>query len=336
MKMLFFDYRESEKKYFEKNKYPDYDITFYETSLNESTHLTSEEFENTTIVSVFITSQITEHLINKFKNLTIITTRSTGYDHIDIEACADRHIAVLNVEDYGREPVIQYTLGVLIALTRNILPAIKCLKNVDVEYEQLLGQDLSSLSIGVIGTGSIGAAICRMMHNFGMTIYAYDFRVRPDLVDFVEYVELDDLYRKSDVITLHIPYTDESYHMISDEEFTKMKDGVYIINTSRGELIDTVAIYKAIKDGKVRGAALDVLECESLNLSKDNLLSMVQEASCECLSSTVINLRLIREPNVIITPHIAYNSQSAIDTILYKTFCNIHDYHKGLKKGLII
>ncbi len=336
MKMLFFDYRESEKKYFEKNKYPDYDITFYENSLNELTQLTPQEFEDTAIVSVFITSQITEHLINKFKNLTIITTRSTGYEHIDVEACADRHIAVLNVEDYGIEAVSQYTLGVLIALTRNILPAIKSLKNVDVEYEKLMGQDLSNLSIGVIGTGSVGSAICRMMHNLGMTIYAYDFRVRPDLVDFVEYVTLDELCEKSDVITIHIPYTDESYHMISDEEFTKMKDGAYLINTSRGELVDTVALYKAVKNGKVQGAALDVLECEGINLSKDNLLEMIEEATCECLSNTVITLRLIREPNVIITPHIAYNSQNAVDKILYKTFCNIHDYHKGFKKGVII
>ena len=323
MKMLFFDYRDSEKKYFETHACTGFDITFFTNNLNENTKLTEEEFNETEVISVFVSSQLTEKLINKFKNLRIIATRSTGYNHIDLEACADRNIAVLNVDGYGKYSVTQYTICVMIALIRNIVPSIKDFQLEKIIFDNYTGYDLTEMSLGVIGTGSIGASVCKIANLFGMHILAYDCKKNSDILDFVEYVTLEELYKRSNIITLHIPFIPDVYHMISNKEFEMMMDGVYIINTSRGELIDNAALYEAIQSKKVAGAALDVLECENLNMYPDDFLTNIKDATCDCLSSAIINQKLMAEPNILVTPHIAYNTFHAVNTILETTFSNI-------------
>lgn len=327
--MLFFDYRKPEETFFETCNNNDFDIKFYKHNLNDNTILTEEELEETEIVSVFVCSQITESVINKFKNLRIIATRSTGYNHIDLQACADRNIAVVNVENYGKSSVAQYTIGAILGLVRNFAISMKDFQLDKIDYNKYTGYDLSELSLGVIGTGAIGTGICEIANKFNMHIFAHDIKQNPDIADFVDYVSLEDLYKHSNVISLNIPYTSEVYHMIGKEQFDIMNDGVFIINTARGELIDNAALYEAIKSGKVRGAALDVLECENLNMYPDDFMYLIKESSCSCLSSAIINQKLIAEPNVIITPHIAYNTYQAINNILNVTFNNIKSCLKG-------
>ncbi len=323
MKMLLFDYRDSEKKFFETNTCTGFDITFFKHNLNENTELSDEELNETEIISVFVSSQVTEKVINKFKNLRIIATRSTGYNHIDIDTCRDRNIAVVNVDGYGKYSVTQYTICAMIALIRNMLPAIKDFQLEKIMFDKYTGYDLTEMSLGVIGTGSIGASVCKVANLFNMHILAYDCKKNPEITDFVEYVSLEELYKHSNIITLHIPFIPDVYHMISHKEFEMMQNGVYLVNTSRGELIDNAALYEAIQSKKVAGAALDVLECENLNMYPDDFLTNIKDATCNCLSSAIINQKLIAEPNVLVTPHIAYNTFHAINTILETTFSNI-------------
>lgn len=327
--MLFFDFREQEKPFFDRKKINDFDITFYKNNLTEKTELTEDEYNETEVISVFVCSQITEALINKFKNLRIITTRSTGYNHIDIQACTDRNIAVVNVEAYARSAVTQYTLGVILGLVRNIAPAMKDFQLDNIDYNKYTGYDLSELSLGVVGTGAIGAELCEIANKFGMHIFAYDIKPNKKIKDIVDYVSLEKLYKHSNVISLHIPYSNDNYHMLGEKEFEMMMDGVYIINTSRGELIDNAELYKAVKSSKVRGAALDVLECENLNMYPDDFMYLLKESSCDCLGSAIINQKLIAEPNIIITPHIAYNTYQAVNNILETTFNSIKACLKG-------
>ncbi|MCM1265341.1 MAG: hypothetical protein NC200_03995 [Candidatus Gastranaerophilales bacterium] len=336
IKMLMFDYRESEKKYFEHNDIEDFEISFHRESLNESTLLTEEEKNETAVLSVFINSRITEKVINQFKNLRVISTRSTGYNHIDLNACMDRNIAVLNVGDYGRTSVAQFTIGMIVAMVRNFIPAANDVKNRHTIHEKYEGRDISKLALGVIGTGSIGSAVCELADVFGMKIYAHDIKVNNNIKEFVEYVSLGELLSNSDIITLHVPYIKEFHHMISKKEFDIMKQDAYIINTARGELIDTSALYDAIKDGKLKGAALDVIECEELNSNIVDFDKTLKTASCECLESTILAQKLMSFDNVIVTPHIAYNTKDSINIILDTMFYDIKNYYQGSHTNQIV
>lgn len=329
MKMLMFDFRDSEKEYFKNNPIHDLEIEFIKESLNENTILTDEQKENTVIVSVFINSNLSKKILSQFKNLQIVATRSTGYNHIDIEHCRKNNITVLNVPDYGKTSVAQYTMGMIITLVRNVFLASNDIKNKEIDYPNYEGRDLSQLSIGVIGTGSIGSAVCELANMFNMKIYAHDIRINEKINNYVEYVCLDELLSKSDIITLHIPYIKEFYHMISEKEFKKMKDGVYIINTSRGELIDIEALYEYVKSGKVKGVALDVVECEYLNYEKKQFKKALDSSTERCLKNTLIVDKLLKFDNIIITPHIAYNTKESIINILDIMFKSIKCHYNG-------
>lgn len=330
IKMLMFDYRESEKKYLNDNIRSDFDITFRTDCLNEYTELSEDERNNTTILSIFINSKIDENILQKFKNLQIITTRSTGYNHIDIEACRKRNISVYNIGDYGRTSVAQYTIGIILSMIRNVISASNDVRNRHIVHEKYEGRDISKLSLGIIGTGSIGSAVCELANIFGMKIYAHDIKINKNISKFVEYVSFHELLRKSDIVSLHIPYIKECHHMISKKEFEIMKKGSYLINTARGELVDTKALYEAIKVGKLKGVALDVVECERLNSNIDDFEMTLKSASCDCLESALLVQKLMEFENVIITPHIAYNTQESVEKILEIMFNDLKNYYKGI------
>lgn len=336
IKMLMFDYRKSEKIYFENNITCDFDITFRTDSLNEHTELSDDEKNNTTIISVFINSKIDEKVLSKFKNLQIITTRSTGYNHIDINACRERNISVYNVGDYGRTSVAQYTIGVILSMIRNVIMATNDVRNRHIKHEKYEGRDISKLSLGVIGTGSIGSAVCELADVFGMKIYAHDIRINKNIAELVEYVSFNELLRNSDIITLHVPYIKEFHHMISAKQFEIMKDGAYLINTARGELIDTKALYDAIKSNKLKGVALDVVECERLNTNINDFETTLKSATCDCLESALLVQKLMEFDNVIITPHIAYNTKESVEKILEIMFNDLKNHYKGEHTNRII
>ena len=327
--MLMFDFRDTEKEYFKENTPTDLEIEFFKEPLSDKFHLTDSQKENTVVLSVFINSELTPEILSQFKNLQVVATRSTGYNHINLDYCKKNNIAVINTPYYGKSSVAQYTIGMIITLTRKVMLAANDVKNRKIDYSKYEGENLSKLSLGVIGTGSIGSAVCELANKFDLKIYAHDLKVNEDIKDFVEYVDFDELISKSDIITLHIPYILEFYHLLSDNEFKKMKQGVYIINTSRGELIDTSALYKYIKSGKVKGVALDVLECEYLKYDNEEIVTTVKNASETCLENVIITDKLMEFDNVIITPHIAYNTTQSIINILESMFISVKEHYHG-------
>lgn len=339
-RMLVFDFKKSERGFFEKQKFEDYDISFFEGSLNEKTvkNVALNDLENTEIISVFINSNITREVIEAFKKLKIITTRSTGFNHINLEECVKHNVAVTNVADYGAVTVVQFTYGVIIALVRKIVPALFDMKKLENNYESYIGHDLNALTLGVVGTGIIGSNMCKVANSLGMKILAYDIKQDKEVAEKynVEYVKLDDLIKASDIITLHIPYKDENYHMFSHREFDMMKDNAYFINTSRGELVNTYALYKALLDKKIQGCALDVGECEYFSFDMGHFLQKIPETTHNCLGRSLVLQKMIELPNVIITPHIAHSTTEAIQNILETTMNDINFYYKGKKSNRVI
>ena len=335
MKMLIFDFRDSEKDFFNKNNFPDFDITFIKEPLNEMSVLTDKQYEETDIISVFISSNLCSEVLNRFKNLRVIATRSTGYNHIDVKHCSQNNIAVFNVEEYGQTSVAQYTFALIMSLVRNLFPAYLDIQKNYVNHADYEGRNLNKLTIGIVGCGAIGSAVAKIAKFFEMKVLVHSIVKHPDVNSFVEYVSLDELLKESDIVSLHLPYTNENYHMIGEKEFAKMKDGAYFINTARGELIDIVALYENLISGKLKGAALDVLECEYLATSPENLVQEIKEYKTNCVASALITQKLLGMSNVIITPHIAYNTKESIDTLLKTTFNNIRDFHKGMHNNKV-
>ncbi len=334
-KMLFFDLRESEKPFFEKNKNLDkFNIKFFTESLNEETvnNLSEEDLENTTIISIFITSDITDKVLEKFKNLRIISTRSTGYDHIMIEPCTKNNIALINVEKYGNTSVAQFTFTLILALIRQLFPAIQAIKSGSCIQKNYTGRDINTLTLGIIGTGAIGAGVCAIAHGFGMKILAHDPYPKKELEQKynVEYLDLDKVLENADIISLHTPFTEDNYHMISGNQLKKMKDNSYFINVSRGELVNLEELLKYIKIGKINGAALDVVACVDPNCLEH--VKQLERSSLMCLEESKVVQELNKLPNVIITPHMAYDTQESVEFILEKTFEGLSDFLCGGNK----
>lgn len=337
IKMLIFDYRETEHKFFEENKFDNYDIKFFDFSLNEENleKIPEEEKNQASIISVFINSVLTKDVINSFKNLRAIATRSTGYDTIDKTACIQRNIALLNVQNYGETAVAEFTIGLIIGIARNIFKAVIDVKNKNFAEKSFVGRDLEKLTLGVIGTGAIGAAVCRLAHAFGMKILAYDLSEKNELIEKynVNFTTLDFLARNSDVISLHVPYTGDNYHMFAKHEFDLMKDKSYFINVARGEVVDLKYLKENLDNGKILGAALDVVACATTDC--EGLVQKLETSSLECFENSKIVKELIDMPNVVVTPHIAYESQDAIDYILRMTFDGISDFINGGSKNRV-
>lgn len=340
MNMLVFEYRDVEKKFFTDNKFENYNISFYQDALTPEfvQSIPEDVRDNTNIISVFINSLIDESVINSFKNLRIVSTRSTGYDHIDLSACKNKNVAVVNVENYGKTVVAQFTLGLMILLVRKIFPAAMCIKECR-KYETFYnGRDMSKLTLGVAGTGAIGASVCRLAKCMNMNIIAYDVVEKHELEEEInlKYVSFEELLEKSDIITLHMPYTGHNYHMFGSAQFDMMKQGVFFINTSRGELVDLISLYNNIESGKVQGAALDVLTCENVSFSCENFAAKMSPIPLECANEVKYVQKLLQFKNVIITPHIAYDTQDSVDYILDVTMRSISDVIYGGKMSRVV
>lgn len=328
MKMLMFDFRESEKEYFNTHDLPDFDIEFIKEPLNELSGLSERQLAETDVISVFIASNLTEDVIKQFKNLRIISTRSTGYNHIDLKYCTQNNIAVFNVGEYGASSVAQYTFMLILSLIRKLIPAYLDIQRNYIEHEAYEGRNLDKMAIGILGCGAIGSSVAKIAHFFGMKVYACSFEKNSEISSFVDYCSLDELLKKSDILSLHLPYNAETYHIINDNAFNKMKYGVYIINTARGELIDIVALYNNLLSGRVAGAALDVIECDKVAVNDVPICS--DDINSKCHTNAFAVHKLLGMKNVIITPHIAYNTKESVEAILDVTFNSLRDYAKGL------
>ncbi len=312
MKIAFFDLFKDEKETYAR-LFEGLDVIFFEEKFNKDTLSLAKDAD---IISVFITSEVRRDAIDALPNLKFIATRSAGVDHIDLEYCVTRGIKVANVPAYDPQTIAEFTFALLLNLSRKISIIDSRIKT-DKNFSKtgLQGFNLVGKTLGVVGSGKIGKHTVKIAKGFGMQVLAHD--LVPDL-DFAkandfQYLELQELLERSDVITLHAPFNKQNYHLIDKDKISKMKKGVVIINTARGELIDTGALLEGLREGVVAGAGLDVLEGERQEEQTYNdFLSRL-----ESIGAT---------DKVIVTPHVAFYSKEAEENIIKTTVDNIQNF----------
>ncbi|MFP4528194.1 MAG: hydroxyacid dehydrogenase [Candidatus Kapaibacterium sp.] len=332
MKIVIFQAEEWEIDRF-KDLAEDFDVEFEREELdaeNASHHSDAE------IISTFIYSDLGRETLEKMPDLKLIATRSTGYDHIDLDYCSEHGIKVANVPSYGDTTVAEHVFGLLLTISHNIYDSVERVMKGEFSLQGLRGFDLAGKILGVVGTGSIGRHVIRIAKGFDMQVIAYD--VYPD-EDFAkemgfEYVDQPELLRRSDIITLHVPSTQSTRHMLSENEFDKMKKGVIIINTARGDVIDNTAFLRALAEGKIKAAGLDVLPEEPVIREEGELLRSVFRKTHD-LDQILADQVLIRLRNVYITPHNAFNTDEALGEIIDTTMDNIRAFIDGSPENII-
>lgn len=287
------------------------------------------------IVSTFIHSQVTAGLIERLPRLQMIATRSTGFDHIDLDACSRRGIVVSNVPFYGENTVAEHTFALILALSRNVHKAYQRTVHGSFALEGLIGFDLKGKTLGVVGAGSIGLNVIRIAKGFGMEVVAFDVRedrLLSEVLGF-EYAPLEELLSRSDIVSLHAPLTANTRHLINSTTLAMMKRGALLINTARGGLVDTNALLQALDQGILGGAGLDVLEGEELIQEESQLLS--DGAAEDKLRVLLRNHILMRRHDVVITPHIGFFSREALSRIIDETLSNIEAWLKGEPRNVV-
>ncbi|HBL98816.1 TPA: hydroxyacid dehydrogenase [Candidatus Dependentiae bacterium] len=321
MKVAFFEIRDCAEEPYIRQHLTDFELVFSQDVISEKNMPSSD----TDILSVFVGSKVDKQVLDQCPHLRLIATRSTGFDHIDLKLCRERHIAVVNVPRYGENTVAEFTFALLLALARKLYPSIKRVRE---EHrfccDGLQGFDLKGKTIGVVGTGNIGTPVVKISAGFGMHILAFDPYPQEKLVtDFgVRYVTLAELLRESDVITLHVPYMPSTHHLINKENLKTVKKGAVLINTARGAVVETEGLVWALQQGLLAGAGLDVLEEEGCVVSEIETL-LERHPNEEALRTLLIDHALMHMPNVLVTPHNAFNAVEALGRILGTTIDNI-------------
>lgn len=298
--------------------------------------LNASELREVEILLPFIHSKIGAAEINAMPHLKLIATRSTGYEHIDLQTTAAKGIIVASVPAYGETAVAEYTFALLLTLSRKVHQAAAQMKEGIFALEELRGFDLYGKTLGVIGAGAIGLHVIRIAKGFGMRVLAYDVypsHLFSEVLGF-HYVALRDLLAQSDIVTLHAPATPGTYHMINRETFEQMKRGAILINTARGSLVDTQALVWALDTHILAAAGIDTIEGEEFLQREEELLSAA--AVEEQLRLLVSNHLLQRRPNVVLTPHMAFNSREALRRILDTTIANVRTFLAGHPQNMVV
>lgn len=288
------------------------------------------------MLCVFMDSPIREAELVRFPALKFIATRSTGFDHIDLAATKARGITVANVPSYGEHTVAEFAFALLLALSRRIPEADAHVREGGFSPQGLRGFDLAGKTLGVVGCGHIGMHMIRMGNGFGMKVLGFDTcedETKAHEYNFT-YAGLPELLEQSDVISLHVPYNPHTHHLINKENIKHVKHGAYLINTSRGAVIDTDALVDALEDGSIAGAGLDVLEEEGDMADEAALLTAAHPNELE-IKIALANHYFIEHPRVIVTPHLAFNTAEAVRRIFDTTIDNILAFIAGTPKNLV-
>ncbi len=277
----------------------------------------------------FIYSDLSHLVLTHLNKVKGIATMSVGVDHIDLGEAASRHIVVSNVPAYGPNTVAEHTVALLLAMSRKIVESVERTRDGVYEYTGLSGWDLSGKTLGVVGTGKIGAHVAQIAHGLDMKLIGSDPHPNTELTEKlgIEYMPLNDVLGKADVITVHVPLTPENKHMLSTEQFKLMKKGVVILNTARGGLIDASALLTALDDGTVAQAGIDVLEDEGLLKEEKEFFSPYFKL--KDYQMAMADHALMRHPHVLLTPHNAFNSKESMHNILNTTIENIEGMVSG-------
>jgi len=327
MKIAFFELEGWENKILQENFKQD-TIFFSQDKLESLNVPLQKDFE---VICVFVNSVLNKEVLSQFPNLKLVVTRSTGFDHIDIGYCKEKGVRVAYVPNYGMNTVAEYSFSLLLNLTRKTYQAIDQIKeNGDFSLAGLRGIDIKGKTLGVIGMGKIGKESAKIAKGFGMNVIAFDmFKDEKAATEIgYKYVSLEELFRNSDVITIHAIYNESTHHLINENNFQLIKKGAYLVNTARGAIVQTEALIVALKKGILAGYATDVLEDEGE--VKDELNYLTQTRLKEDVVKNMLYDHILMEmPNVLITPHNAFNTEEALQRILNTTIENIKGFEAG-------
>ncbi len=332
MKIAFFETEKWEQAYL-TGRLSGQQISFDTKTLSPAK---AKKLKDTEALGIFIYSQVNKAVLDLMPKLRMIATMSTGFNHIDIAECKKKGIAVCNVPTYGENTVAEHTFALLLALSRKIHLSYDRTQKADFSAIGLRGFDLKGKTIGIVGCGHIGQHVVRMAHGFEMNVLVYEKNPDRKLASELGFmpVTLDELYSKSDIITFHAPLNDSTRYMFNLDSLKKVKKGVVIINTARGEIIDTKALIRGLSNKTVGAAGLDVLEGECFIREEKQVIDPNFAKECD-LRAVLQNHVLLKMPNVLITPHNAFNSEEALQRILNITVQNIAEFSKGNKLNLV-
>ena len=321
MKILFYDTKSYDKNSFEKESanYPNIEIDYLKTDLVPKTAPLAEGFD---AVCAFVSSDVGADTLKILhdKGIHLVLLRCAGFNNVDLEKARQLNIRIMRVPGYSPEAVAEHAMALALACNRRLYKAYNKVRENDFSLNGLMGFNFYQKTAGIIGTGKIGAAMCRICHGFGMKVIAYDVYENASLKGFVTYVSLEELLAFSDLISLHCPLMDTTYHMINIDTIRKMKDGVMLVNTSRGALVKTDDLIEGIRMHKFSGVGLDVYEEETLNVFEDRSDEILEHST---------TARLLSFPNVMITSHQGFFTNEALSAIARTTLQNAADALEG-------
>lgn len=318
MKIAFFSTKPYDRLWFEPmGKEYGFDIRFYEVPFQEETISLAQGFD---AVCIFVNDYVNENMIQSLYDMHVkaILLRSAGFNNVDVKVAEDK-VLILRVPSYSPEAVAEFAMGMLLTVNRYTHKAYNRTRDFNMSLNGLMGVDLYHKVAGIIGTGKIGQAMIRICNGFGMQVLAYD--PYPNLKLDAEYVSLDEIMSKSDVISLHCPLTSETKHIVNKDTIERMKEGVYLVNTSRGALIDTDALINGLVAGKFGGVGLDVYEEEEGIFYEDKSNEIMRDENLA---------RLMTFPNVLITSHMGFFTKEATQAIAKVTLENAYALENGL------
>lgn len=325
MKILFYDTKNYDRESFEETRkiFPNIEIEYTKSDLDPRTAALAEGFD---AVCAFVSSDVGAQTLSILheKGVRLILMRCAGYNNVDVEKAKEYDIRVMRVPGYSPEAVAEHAMALALASNRRLYKAYNKVRENDFSLSGLMGFNFYQKTAGIIGTGKIGAAMCRICRGFGMNVIAYDVYENPALKEFVTYVSLDELLAQSDLISLHCPLMDSTYHMINIDTIKKMKDGVIFVNTSRGALVKTADLIEGIRLHKFAGVGLDVYEEETQNVFEDRSDEILEHST---------TARLLSFPNVMITSHQGFFTREALEAIAETSLQNAMDFLHNKKNA---
>ncbi len=325
MKILFYDTKKYDKDSFEKilPQFPEIELDFLDTDLSLHTAKLAKGYDG---VCAFVSSDVSAPVLEALsqKGVRLVLMRCAGYNNVDVKEAEKCGITVLRVPGYSPEAVAEHAMALALAVNRRIHKGYIKVRENNFSLVGLTGVNFFRKTAGIVGTGKIGAAMCRICHGFGMRVIAYDMYHNPEL-DFVEYVDFETLLAESDLISLHCPLTEDNYHLINKETISKMKDEVILVNTSRGALIKTEDLIAGIRSKKFFAVGLDVYEEETNNVFENREDDILDHST---------TARLLSFPNVIVTSHQGFLTEEALASISLTTLQNAMDFKNGTLKEM--
>eukprot|EP01132_Coremiostelium_polycephalum_P007468 gene7468-9175_t len=319
MKIALFSNKPYWSRFFKPIKH-EYEIKYFDLPLNKETALIANGFE---AVSAFVNDSLDKDTLTVLKEggTKVILMRCAGFNNVDLVAADKLGLTILRVPSYSPYSVAEFTITIMLTLNRKIHKAYNKVREGNFDLDGLVGFDMFKKTVGIVGTGKIGEIVATILKGFQCNIIAFDVVENPACKQLgVKYVSLDELWKQSDIITLHAPLNPKTKHMVNDESIAKMKDQVMLINTSRGGLVDSSAVIKGLKSGKIGYLGLDVYEEESDLYFEDRSSYIIQDD---------VLTRLMTFPNVLITGHQSWFTKQALEAICKTTIDNLKDFENG-------